>query len=193
MPLRPALEERKARTRSVKMFNGTAKELESRITDNLSNEDVDQAREVMLKAFNDMLVVHQAYQMAKQGSESEDLSDDSEDMQWLEKPKQTKADALAKYSEWKKGKADEEIKAAEEREERKRSRERKEALQGLQARMEAKILCSGNPENDVQEFLARNVTVGGTKLLVQELKDKLAQIEQHKEIVVTSDPGREDY
>ena len=89
--------------------------MESRIQEDLLQEDVEQSCEVLLQAYNDMLRTHQAYRIAKQG-DSEVAVDESEDVRWLETLKQTKANALTKQ-----GKADEEIRAAETRTERQRS------------------------------------------------------------------------
>ena len=77
----------------------------------------------MTEAYNNVYTLHNAYLAVRQGSDSEELEDDPEDTKWMDKNKKSKADVLAKYHEWKKGKAAGLVEAAAAREERKLARE----------------------------------------------------------------------
>ena len=57
----------------------------------------------------------------------------------------------------------------------------------LTKRLEAKLSGVGDPDKDMGEMLARNVTVECIKEEVQDLKDKLAVIEDVKEMLVAAD------
>ena len=112
--------------------------------------------------------------VAKQGSEAEGVSDNPEDVQWMEKHRNTKTEALSKFGDWVRDKAAKEVEAAAALEERRLAREKAEKTKELGALLEPKLASIGDPEKDVQEFLSRNVTMTGLKDLIKvDLKDRL--------------------
>ena len=132
--LREAPDEKKVRTCPVKLFNIAVTELEDRIVEDLLDDDVETALKMMTEAYNTVHSLHKAYLAARQGSDSEELSDDPDDTRWMEKHKKSRADVLAKYHEWKKSKAAGEVEAAAAREEKKLAREKPRKKQSLPER-----------------------------------------------------------
>ena len=53
--------------------------------------------------------------------------------------------------------------------------------------MEAKVGGIGDPDKDIGELLERNVSVECIREEVRDLKDKLAKIEEAKEILIAAD------
>ena len=103
--LKEAAEEKKARTKPVRLFNMAITNLENMITEDLLDSEVESAREKMLKAYSTVQELHQAYLVARQGSDSEEIEEDPVDTRWLEKHSKTRTDALEQYREWKQRKA----------------------------------------------------------------------------------------
>ena len=96
--LKEAAEEKKARTKPVRLFNMAITNLENRIMEDLL-EEVESAKEKMLKAYSTVQELHQAYLVARQGSDSEEIEEDPVDTRWLEKHSKTRTDALELYRE----------------------------------------------------------------------------------------------
>ena len=77
--LKDAPEEKKARTRPVKLFNMAITDLEDRILEDLLDEDVEIAMKEMNETYQTVHTLHKAYLEARQGSDSEEQDDDPED------------------------------------------------------------------------------------------------------------------
>ena len=131
---------------------------------------------------------HEAYEVSKQGSKAEGVSDNPEDVQWMDKHRNSKTEALSKFGDWVREKANKEVEAAAEIEERRLARDKAEKTRELGALLEAKLANIGDPVKDVQEFLDRDVSMTGLKDLIRtDLKDRLAQIEKDKEILMAAE------
>ena len=126
--LRDAPDEKKARTQPLKAFNKTVTALEDRIMDDQLEIYVENALRKMVEAFDLVNDLQEAYLAARQGSDSEELEDDPEDVKWMELNRERKAEVLAKYHAWKKSKAAGEAEAANARVEKRLARERSEKL-----------------------------------------------------------------
>ena len=85
-----ATEEKNAHTTCVKQFTKAIKKLEERIVTNLSSTEIETAEKKVCKTFNKLEEAQEAYAVAKQGSEAEGVSDNPEDVQWMDKHRNTK-------------------------------------------------------------------------------------------------------
>ena len=127
------------------------------------DEDVETALQMVTAAYATVQDLHRVYLAARQpDSESEELEDDPSDIKWMDKVKQSRAEVLAKYIEWKKGKAAEleEVAAAREEKrlakekaenEEKLTKENAEELEKLIRMMEEIILGICDPERQIRE------------------------------------------
>ena len=97
--LRVAPEEKKARTRPIKLFNSAVTNLEKKIVEDLLDKEVETTLKTMVAAYNTVNDLHRAYLAARQGRDSEELEDDPNDTKWMDKIKKNRADVLAKYHE----------------------------------------------------------------------------------------------
>ena len=122
--LREASDEKKAWTQPVKAFNRMVTDLEERIMEDQLDDDVENALKEMAEAYKVVYNLQKAYLAARQGSDSEELEDDPEDVKWMDKNREKKAEVLTKYHTWKKSKAAGEAEAANAREEKRLARER---------------------------------------------------------------------
>ena len=53
--------------------------------------------------------------------------------------------------------------------------------------MEAELLCVGDPEKDVREFLQRDIMVKGLQREIKRIEDKLVLIEKEKKTLIAAD------
>ena len=168
MELKEALEEKKARSHPARIFTKTVTELEDRILEDILDEDVEAAVKLMTEAYSTLYKVHQTYLTARQGSEEEELPEDPEDTRWMDQYKKSRTDVLAKYREWKEGKAASLAEATAAKEEKRLATEKAARLAEQISLLEAKLPCVGDLERNVQEFMERNMTVEGFRCMMKE-------------------------
>ena len=94
---RDAPDEKKARTRPLKACNRTVTAWEDRIMEDQLDEDIENALKKMIEAYNTVNNLQEAYLAVRQGSDSEELEDDPEDVKWMDLNREKKAEVLAKY------------------------------------------------------------------------------------------------
>ena len=117
----------KAKTHPLRMFTSAIAALEERLVEDLIDEDVETALQMVTAAYATVQDLHRVYLAARQpDDESEELEDDPIDVRWMDKVKQNRAEVLAKYREWKKGKAAELEKVTAAREEKRLAKEKAE-------------------------------------------------------------------
>ena len=168
--IKDAPAEKKARTRPLRMFTSAIVALEERLVEDLLDEDVETALLMVTAAYTTVQDLHRVYLAARQpDSESEELEDNPNDVKWMDKVKQSRAEVLAKYREWKKGKADKLEGIAAAREEKRLTKEKAEELKKLIRMMEAAILGIGDPERLMRESLEREVSVDFIKKEMQDI------------------------
>ena len=164
--LKESMEEKKRRSQPAREFSRAVSDLKECIQVDQMDTEVESAMEVMRKAFNDLYKVHNAYLDARQGSEEEnEIPEDPDDTRWMNRYKQTRVDAVEMYKEWKKRKTVEE----------------------LTRKMEDKLKGIGDPDKEIGVLLERNATVGCIREVIQDMKDKLAKIQEAKQIPVAAD------
>ena len=173
--LKDAPDEKKARTRPLKLFNTAITALEEQLEGSLLDEEVETALKMVLAAYTTVYDLHRAYLAARQpDSGEEEIEDDPADVKWMDKVKQNRVEVLRKYRDWKKGQAAEVAEVTAAREKEKLQKDREEELQKCQKdredklkqqieKLEAEIVCVGDPEKEVSEVLGRDVTVDGIR------------------------------